>query len=82
MTSEQEPTGPDQGFREWRFDADTWARYLRLCARRGAVTLTPAAAEWIAAMLSQAEPPGTGAFEIARGYRAGVERLGVQAIGT
>lgn len=56
----------------WRSAASQMARRLEAAAALGGITLAPAVAQLIAAMLIEAEPPGTAAHQIGLGYAAGL----------
>lgn len=64
-----------EAFTRWRDEAGDMARALRGAASIGTVLMKPEVAERIAAMLLEAEPPGTGAQQIRAGYQAGLEAL-------
>lgn len=68
MTLEAREVG--EGFARWRDEAGQMARALLAARYLGAVFIAPEAAERIARMLQEAEPPGTGAQQVRAGYLA------------
>jgi len=66
METDETEAAVGASFDVWRTIARAWVRFLRTPG----ITVSPQDYEKIARLLDEAEPPGTGAAMLRRGYNA------------